>query len=69
MKSIRFIQLQYSFDYQITIDSCPLIYTVKMDITDVDCGGIVLGCGTVFVNNAFSNNDGVNEEFFYRQYR
>jgi hypothetical protein len=34
-----------------------------MNITDVDCG-IVLGCGTVLVHNAFSpNGDGVNEMF------
>jgi gliding motility-associated-like protein len=29
-----------------------------------DCGGIVLGCGTVLVHNAFSpNGDAVNETF------
>ncbi|WP_040474097.1 gliding motility-associated C-terminal domain-containing protein, partial [Flavobacterium frigoris] len=54
---------QYSFEYQVSGDSCPLSYIIKVDITDIDCG-IVLGCGVIQVHNAFSpNGDGINEEF------
>jgi gliding motility-associated-like protein len=54
---------QYDFQYQVTVDGCPLTYIIKMNITDFDCG-IVLGCGVVEVHNAFSpNGDGINEMF------
>jgi gliding motility-associated-like protein len=53
----------YTFEYRIDDSSCPRSVFIDMNINS-DCGGIVLGCGTVLVHNAFSpNGDAVNETF------
>ncbi len=53
----------YTFEYQVTVGECPLSYFVTIPVTDLDCG-LVLGCGTILVHNAFTpNGDGTNEVF------
>ena len=53
----------YDFQYKIDTDNCSSNFTVKMNVSDEDCG-IVLGCGIIEIHNAFSpNGDGINEQF------
>ena len=43
--------------------SCPRSITVIMSVNN-DCEGVVLGCGTILVHNAFSpNGDAFNQKF------
>ncbi|MEN9910166.1 MAG: hypothetical protein RLZZ540_3325, partial [Bacteroidota bacterium] len=50
----------YSFQYTIETNTCPISYVINLKIDQ----SFVLGCGTIFVHNAFTpNGDGVNEVF------
>nr|WP_315160751.1 gliding motility-associated C-terminal domain-containing protein [uncultured Flavobacterium sp.] len=54
---------EYSFEYKIADESCPRSITVIMSVNN-DCEGVVLGCGTILVHNAFSpNGDAFNQKF------
>jgi gliding motility-associated-like protein len=52
----------YFFEYQLNdSNECPL--TLEINI-ESDCGGIVLGCGSILIHNSFSpNGDAKNEVF------
>jgi gliding motility-associated-like protein len=50
----------YSFQYNIETGTCPISYVVNLKIDN----SFVLGCGTIFVHNAFTpNDDGTNDNF------
>jgi gliding motility-associated-like protein len=53
----------YVFEYKISEGDCQLSILLTMTV-ETDCGGIVLGCGSVLVHNAFSpNGDAKNASF------
>ena len=53
----------YVFEYKISDKDCPRSVIVNMSINN-DCGGTVLGCGSILVHNAFSpNGDDKNSVF------
>jgi gliding motility-associated-like protein len=53
----------YVFEYKISEGDCKLSILLTMTV-ETDCGGVVLGCGSVLVHNAFSpNGDAKNTKF------
>ena len=53
----------YAFEYKLEDPTCPRSVFIDMSINN-ECGGVVLGCGTILVHNAFSpNGDALNAKF------
>jgi gliding motility-associated-like protein len=50
----------YSFEYSASTATCPIKYVINLKIDQ----SFVLGCGSIFVHNAFSpDGDGINDRF------